>query len=89
MTKSELITALASLMNTSKIEAGNAFDAVSVTIASALKSGHDVPVTGVGILRTADKPARLARHPKTGDTIHVPAHKTVKFKPSKTLLDVL
>ena len=89
MTKTELITVLARTMCMPKTHAEHAIDAICVTMASALKSGHDVPLTGFGVLRIVDKPARTARNPNTGEAIQVPAHKTVKFKPSKTLLDTL
>lgn len=89
MTKSELITALAQIMDAPKTQAENALDAICVTMESALKAGHYVPLTGFGVLRILDKPARTARNPKTGEVIQVTAHKTVKFKPSKTLLEAL
>jgi DNA-binding protein HU-beta len=48
-----------------------------------VKSGDKVNITGLGIFKLKDKKARMARNPKTGEAIHVPAKKAPKFLPSK------
>lgn len=42
---------------------------------------------GFGILYIKECRPRRARNPRTGVSVQVPAHKTVKFKPGKEIVD--
>jgi nucleoid DNA-binding protein len=55
----------------------------------ALKTGQKVSLTGLGTFTPKDKPARIARNPKTGARVEVKAKKVIKFKPGKELTEVL
>jgi DNA-binding protein HU-beta len=39
----------------------------------------------LGVLRVAERKARMGRNPKTGETIQIPAKKAIKFRASKDL----
>jgi DNA-binding protein HU-beta len=67
MNKSELVDALASATGMSKTDAGKAIDAIFGTddgiIASALKKGDRVQITGFGTFETKSRKARTGRNP--------------------------
>ncbi len=54
-------------------------------LVSALKKCGKVKVTGIGIFEIKITKKRIARNPKTGEVIVVPAHKKLTFRASKTL----
>lgn len=51
-------------------------------IADVVVAEGKLRVSGLGTFTVVDKPARVARNPKTGEAVNVPAKKVVKFKPS-------
>lgn len=64
--------------------------AVNVTlqsIAHALGRGEEARLAGFGTFRVADVAERQGRNPATGEAITIPAHKAVRFKPGRKLLD--
>jgi DNA-binding protein HU-beta len=54
-------------------------------IASSLKTGNDVRVTGFGTFRLVHRKARVARNPQTGAPVNVPARKVLRWTPATTL----
>ncbi len=69
--------------------ASDTYDAFINVIIDELKEGNDVTLSGIGILRVADKPAREGRNPGTGAKIQIPAKKALSLKVSKTIKDIL
>ena len=63
--------------------------AIFEAIKNEVASGNKVDIAGFGSFQIADRAARTARNPKTGETIQVAAKKAVKFKVSKTFKDIL
>lgn len=63
--------------------------AIFEAIKDEVTAGNKVDIAGFGSFQIADRAARTARNPQTGETIQVAAKKTVKFKVSKTFKDVL
>jgi len=68
-----------------KAQAGRVLETLVEEIKSALKSGKKVNLAGLGVLRVAERKARMGRNPKTGETIQIPAKKAIKFRASKDL----
>lgn len=66
--------------------AGSCIDAIFTAIHAALMAGEKVRIEGLGTFEKVDKAARIARHPKTGEKIEVPAGFRVKFKASGKVL---
>ncbi len=93
MNKSELVDALADKTGMSKTDAGKAIDALFATdggvIASALKKGGRVQITGFGTFETKARKARTGRNPRTGETIKIKASKTPGFRAGKGLKDAV
>lgn len=61
------------------------FDAIK----DEVKAGNKVDIAAFGSFQIADRAARTARNPQTGESIQVAAKKAPKFKASKTFKDAL
>lgn len=55
------------------------------SITSAITGGDDVRIHGFGSFRTAQRGARAARNPRTGETVQVAARRVVRFTPAGPL----
>jgi DNA-binding protein HU-beta len=64
---------------------GEAVDAVFEGIASGLQKGGPISIMGFGSFKVVARAAREGRNPRTGEKIQIPASKTVKFTPGKSL----
>ena len=54
-------------------------------IAASMKAGEDVRIVGFGNFVAVDRPAGLARNPRTGESVERAASKAVKFRPGEGL----
>ena len=50
-----------------------------------LAAGGEVPLPGLGKLKTKDRAARMGRNPRTGEAMTIPARRVVVFTPSEKL----
>ncbi|SDX35952.1 DNA-binding protein HU-beta [Allochromatium warmingii] len=89
MNKSELIEKMAEAADISKAAAGRALDALTDSIAVALKDGDTVSLIGFGTFSLKERAARTGRNPQTGATIEIKASKTPAFKAGKALKDAV
>ena len=89
MNKTELIVALAQKAELTKKDAEKAVNALIDVIGDALKAGEKVQLVGFGTFETKERPARVARNPRTGEEIKIEASKTASFKVGKALKDSL
>ena len=89
MNKTELVAALAAKTELSKKDAEKALNSVVETITEALKAGDKVALVGFGTFEAKERPARVARNPRTGEEIKVEASKTPAFKAGKALKDAV
>jgi len=87
--KNQLAQVLADKFEISKKQGVEWLDATFDEIAKVIKSGDKVNISGFGIFRVADRKAREARNPKTGETVHVKASKAPKFRASKVLKELV
>ena len=85
MLKKDLIDRVASDAGLTKKQAGAALDSVLESIASALKKGDSVLLTGFGKFEVRTRAARTGINPKTLEKIQLPATKVPAFKPGKAL----
>ena len=85
MTKSEMLGHLATLSNLKKKEVDNVLQALRGIIHKTLKKEGKIKLDGLGIFQLKDRKARMARNPRTGEQVHVPAKKVVKFRVLKDL----
>ncbi len=80
MNKRDLIDAISGRLGDKKT-ATEALNAVLDTIQSAVANGDKVAITGFGVFEKADRPARTARNPATGEPIDVAASSVPRFRP--------
>ena len=85
--KANLVDLIAEKAETNKTAAGAALDAVLGEIASALKKGERVSISGFGTFSVGSRAARTGRNPQTGAIIQIAASRTVRFKAGKALKD--
>ncbi|MBR0513959.1 MAG: HU family DNA-binding protein [Clostridia bacterium] len=89
MNKGELIAALAAKTELSKKESELALNGVLDVIAESLAKGDKVQLIGFGTFETKNRPARVARNPRTGDSVKIAACKAPAFKAGKALKDAV
>ena len=89
ITRSALIDRLASTADISQWDAAAALSAVLDVVAQALGRHDRVELRGFGAFTARQHQARAGRNPRTGDSVHVPAKKSVHFKPGRELLHAL
>jgi DNA-binding protein HU-beta len=89
MNKSELIDAIASAADITKIDATNALNATTEVITKVLASGDTVQIIGFGSFIVRDRSARTGRNPQTGASIEIAASKAAAFKAGKALKDAV
>ena len=89
LTKAELAELLFERVGLNKREAKDIVDTFFEEIRDALARGDSVKLSGFGNFQVRDKPPRPGRNPKTGETIKIPAAKTVKFTAGKAFKDAV
>jgi DNA-binding protein HU-beta len=85
MTKAALIDVIAKKSKITKKASGIALNTFVDAITVALKKGDKVTLVGFGTFSVVKRKARLAKNPRTGATIKVPAKKAPKFKAGREL----
>ena len=85
MTKTELVDALAKSADQDKKLAKVFLESLTGIIATEIKKGGEVPLTGLGKFKVSSRKARMGRNPQTGEAIKIPARKVVKFTVAKPL----
>lgn len=66
-----------------------ALDALLAEVTAALAAGERVTLTGFGTFEPVPRPARRARHPRTGAVIDVAASTAARFRPGAGLRSAL
>ncbi len=85
MTKSELVAALAEKAGIRKKDAEACLNAFIEVVTETLKKGDKVEIRGFGSFLMKERAPRVARNPKTGEKVEVPAKLVPAFKPGKDL----
>ena len=89
MNKADLVNHVAASADLSKSAAGAAVEAVLGGVSGALAGGDSVSIVGFGTFSVAERAARTARNPRTGEAIEVGPSKAPKFKAGKALKDAV
>jgi DNA-binding protein HU-beta len=85
MTKSELISAIAEKGGIRKRDAEAALNAFIDVVTETLKGGGRVEIRGFGTFLMKNRAPRVARNPRTGAKVKVPAKVIPNFRPGKDL----
>lgn len=83
MNTTELIDAIAEAHDIPKAKAREVINSIFSSIVEAAKRGDDVAIAGFGRFAVKERPAREGRNPRTGETLKIPASKSLGFKMSK------
>jgi DNA-binding protein HU-beta len=81
MNKAELIGAVAAKAALSQKETGKVVNAIIKTVENAVGKDEKVTLMGFGTFTTLKKKSRKGINPRTKESMEIPAHKVVKFKP--------
>jgi len=85
MTKDEIISAVAFDCEQTKAVVKSVMESYFTTIADELAVGCAISLGHIGSFKIKEVPAHAARNPKTGEALHIPDGKRVKFIPSAAL----
>ncbi|BBX48932.1 hypothetical protein GCM10009641_00220 [Mycobacterium cookii] len=81
MNKAELIDALTDKLGSDRRSATAAVENVVDTIVRAVHKGESVTITGFGVFEQRRRAARVARNPRTGETVKVKPTSVPAFRP--------
>ena len=89
MNKQALVELVHEKVGSTKVQAEEIVNGMFDAIVATLKRGEEVSIAGIGIFSVKDRAARVARNPKTGEPVNVPATKVPKFRAAKALKDAV
>lgn len=96
MTRLELVKDVAQAVRTahpdrevSAVMVEAVLEALGDVAAAELLGGGEIPLPGLGKLKCREVAARRGRNPRTGETLTIPAHKTVAFAACKALKEAM
>ena len=81
--KTDLVREVAEATGQSRKGVEMVFDELLGAIASHVDASSTVNLPGLGRFALKTRPARVARNPRTGEPVDVPASTTVSFRPTK------
>ena len=62
---------------------------IALFIEDSLRKGYRIPLLGLGKMYVRKSKARMGRNPATGEAIHIPARKRVRFSVAKALKEAV
>jgi len=89
MTKSQLVSLIATKVNITKVVANQILDLIASTAVSETKKNGQFVLPGLGKLVKSQRKARMGRNPQTGAAIKIPAKTVVKFRVAKSCKDAV
>ena len=89
MNKAELIDVLTTKLGTDRRTATDAVENVVDTIVRAVHKGDSVTITGFGVFEQRRRAARVARNPRTGETVKVKPTSVPAFRPGAQVKAVI
>ncbi|MEO8297383.1 MAG: HU family DNA-binding protein [Burkholderiales bacterium] len=89
LTKAAFVELIAAQFGLPKSRSADVLDFVVDTIKKSLKKTGAVSISNFGTFKVAKRAARVARNPRTGESVKVKAAKTVRFKPTPGYKDTL
>ena len=89
VTRAVLTERLQHRVGLERADAAACVDSVLALLARSLCYGDKVKLVGFGQFMVRDRAARNSVHPGTGEPIVLAARRVVRFKPSRTLLELM
>ncbi len=85
MNKTDLVADIAKKSGLTKVQSGNALEAVIGSITRALSKGETVQLIGFGSFTVAKRSARVGHNPRTGVELKIAAKKVPVFRPGQAM----
>jgi integration host factor subunit beta len=85
MTKAELVDLITESTGMNRRDTVTVVNLIMENIGGALTAGDKVELRGFGSFKVKSRRPRLARNPRTGDAVDVPAKRVPYFKASNEL----
>lgn len=87
MTKADLVEQVAEAIGpgVTKKDCALVVDGLLNAVKLALANGDNIEIRGFGTFKVRKRKTRMARNPRTGEPVEVPARYVPVFKPSKHL----
>ncbi len=89
MNRNEMIEGIMRQAGISKANVARFYDGLMTLAGRELIKHNRFVLPGLGVLRVRRRAARMARNPRTGEPVHVPAKKVVRFKAYSALDELL
>jgi len=91
MTKADLVEQVADAIGPgiTKKDCALVVDGLLNAIKNALSEHQNIEIRGFGTFKVRQRKSRMARNPRTGDPVEVPARAVPVFKPSKDLRNLV
>jgi len=89
MTKADIVDEIAERTGLTKKDVADTVDQFLDAVSRALASGKHIEIRGFGTFKVKDRKSRLARNPRTGESVPVPPRRVPVFKVSKELKDIV
>jgi nucleoid DNA-binding protein len=85
MTKADLVEQVSDAIGpgVTKKDVALIIDGFLNAVKQALTEGENIEIRGFGTFKVRHRKARVARNPRTGEEVQVPAREVPVFKPSK------
>lgn len=87
--KSDLVYAVSLKASIDQVLARDVVDAVLETITQSLTRGDTVAINRFGKFDVREREARVARNPRTGQAMEIPARRVVAFIPGSSLKEAV
>jgi len=89
MTKADIVDEIADRTGLTKKDVAETVDEFLSAVARSLAAGQHIEIRGFGTFKVKDRKPRLARNPRTGESVPVPARRVPLFRVSKELKDMV
>lgn len=83
MTKADIVDRIATGTGLTKVDTEAVVDGFIYAVIEALKTGKNIEIRGFGSFKVKKRKGRVARNPRTGETVMVDEHWVPIFKVSK------
>lgn len=89
MNKTELVGAIASSTDMSKVDVEKVVNALVTIVGEELVAGNKVAIKGFGTFEARERAARQGHNPRTKEVIQIAASKAPGFKASSAFKELL
>jgi nucleoid DNA-binding protein len=89
MTRREIVKEVAEAHDLTLAKSERIVATVLDTIVEGVSDGKSVKLSKFGAFEKSTSAARIARNPKTGESVKVPTKQRIRFRPSKHFKDTV